>query len=131
MSLNILFSIAFSALFQTMGEPPLGGLALANSLATTLEMFALLVLMRRRLGGINGRAILVASLQTCAAGLCMIAALYGWLYLTQGLSVWIVALVGVAVGGVVFTLSAWVIGIPEVRSGATIMYRRLGRKLPV
>jgi putative peptidoglycan lipid II flippase len=131
MSLNIIFSIAFSALFQTMGDPPLGGLALANSLATTLEMFALLVLMRRRLGGINGRAILVAFLQTCAAGLCMVAALVGWLYLTQGLSVWIVALVGVAVGGSVFILSAWVIGIPEVRSGAAIMYRRLGRKLPV
>ena len=58
MSLNLVFSLAFSALFTWLGWMPHGGLALANSLATFLEMVGLLVFMRRRLGGLEGRRIL-------------------------------------------------------------------------
>jgi len=47
MSLNVVFSFAFAALFKQIGWMPHGGLALANSLATALETIALLVLMRR------------------------------------------------------------------------------------
>ena len=54
MSLNVVFSFLFSDLFEKVGWMPHGGLALANSLATALEMVALLVLMRRRLDGIHG-----------------------------------------------------------------------------
>ena len=42
MSLNVVFSLLFIALFSRLDWMPLGGLALANSLATTLEMVALL-----------------------------------------------------------------------------------------
>jgi putative peptidoglycan lipid II flippase len=48
MSLNVVFSYAFSALFTRLGWMPHGGLALANSIATTLEMAGLLILMRRK-----------------------------------------------------------------------------------
>ena len=58
MSLNLVFSLLFSDLFRRIGWAPHGGLALANSLATYLEAFALLFLMRRRLGGLHGRSIL-------------------------------------------------------------------------
>ncbi|RLD06256.1 MAG: hypothetical protein DRI32_02875, partial [Chloroflexi bacterium] len=51
MSLNIVFSIAFAALFEQIGWMPHGGLALANSLATALEMVLLMILMRKRLSG--------------------------------------------------------------------------------
>ena len=54
MSLNVLFSYMFSREFMKMGWMPHGGLALANTLATALEMVALVILMRRRLGGLNG-----------------------------------------------------------------------------
>ncbi|MDP2975227.1 MAG: murein biosynthesis integral membrane protein MurJ, partial [Anaerolineales bacterium] len=51
MSLNVVFSFAFSALFTQIGWMPHGGLALANSLATELEAVTLFLLMRRRLKG--------------------------------------------------------------------------------
>ena len=55
MGLNMVFSLGFARLFAQIGWLPLGGLALANSLATALEAAALLILMRRRLGGLNSR----------------------------------------------------------------------------
>jgi putative peptidoglycan lipid II flippase len=54
MSLNVGLSLAFSALFTHAGWMPHGGLALANSLATFFEMCVLLIIMRRRLRGLEG-----------------------------------------------------------------------------
>jgi len=51
----MLFSVGFALLFAEIGWMPLGGLALANSLATALEAIALLVMMRRRLGGLHSK----------------------------------------------------------------------------
>jgi len=58
MSLNIGLSLVLSRWFQSLGWMALGGLALANSLATGLESLLLLVLVRGKLKGINGREIL-------------------------------------------------------------------------
>ena len=58
MGLNVVFSITFARLFEQIGWIPVGGLALANSLATALEATALFIFMRRRLNGIEGRSIL-------------------------------------------------------------------------
>ncbi|MCK5429578.1 MAG: murein biosynthesis integral membrane protein MurJ, partial [Anaerolineales bacterium] len=66
MSLNVVFSYAFSALFFRIGWLPHGGLALANSLATALEMLGLLYLMRGRLNGIEGKSLLVGGFQAVA-----------------------------------------------------------------
>jgi putative peptidoglycan lipid II flippase len=130
MGLNVVFSLLFSWLFKNYGIPPHGGLALANSLATTLEMIALWVLMRRRLGGLHGRSIITAAVQAGVAGLVMGVVLYFWLELTAGLSVWIVALGGVILGGLVFVLCALGLKIPEVRSGFSLVARRLRGKAP-
>ena len=61
MGLNLGFSFLFSALFSRIGWMPHGGLALANSFATTLEMVLLLVLMRRRLMDCRAEAFLQQS----------------------------------------------------------------------
>src|SRR5688572_22382342 len=53
MGLNVIFSFWFSSLFTQIGWFPLGGLALANSLATALEATALFVVMRKRLHGME------------------------------------------------------------------------------
>jgi peptidoglycan biosynthesis protein MviN/MurJ (putative lipid II flippase) len=50
-----------------MGWMPHGGLALGNSLATFLEMLVLLYLMRRRLAGLEGTAILNAVAKSALA----------------------------------------------------------------
>src|SRR4030065_2852587 len=55
MGLNVLFSVLFSRWFASIGWMPHGGLALANSLATGLEAACLLILMRQKLGGVDGQ----------------------------------------------------------------------------
>ena len=63
MTLNLVLSIAFSALFTAIGWMPHGGLALANSMATALETILLLALISRRLNGLEGRRTLLSSLK--------------------------------------------------------------------
>ena len=102
MSLNVIFSFTFPAWFARLGWMPHGGLALANSLATALEMIVLVVLMRKRLSGLEGKYILGGSLKSVLAALGMTAALAGWSSLTAVQPVWLVAVGGIAVGGIVY-----------------------------
>ena len=127
MSLNLGFSVLFSAWFTQLGLPPHGGLALANSLATGLEMLGLLVFMRRRLNGLSGRRILSGGGQAAAASLVMSLALWGWLQWMAGQPVWLVAGGGVIAGGVVFALMVWLLRVPEAGSLWAEARRYLGR----
>ena len=54
MALNVGLSLGLAWAFSRWGWMPHGGLALANSLATALECLVLLVLLRRRTGGLEG-----------------------------------------------------------------------------
>lgn len=114
MSLNVVFSFAFSALFTQIGWMPHGGLALANSLATTLEMAALLILMLRRLNGLNGAHIARGFAQSALAALGMSLVLVVWMQVASSYPVWLVALGGVAVGGVIYGLEVWVFRVLNV-----------------
>ena len=125
MSLNILFSFAFLALFRAWGWQPHGGLALANSLATALEMVGLLVLMRRKLGGLEGRRVLRGVLQSLAGALAMGLALTGWMALAQDLPAWLVTVGGIALGGLVYGLGMLALGVPETRALINAVQRRL------
>lgn len=102
MSLNAGFSFAFSYLFTQLGWMPHGGLALANSLATALEMIGLLLIMRRRLGGLDGSAVRRAFLTALASGAAMAAAIAGWMALTTKLTNWIFTLGGILAGMLVY-----------------------------
>jgi putative peptidoglycan lipid II flippase len=114
MSLNLLFSVVFSALFLRLGWMPHGGLALANSLATFLEMIGLLVFMRRRLTGLEGRQILAGSLQAGAASLGMGLVIWVWLGLASSLPVWLTLAGGIALGFGVYALGIWLLKVPEL-----------------
>jgi putative peptidoglycan lipid II flippase len=98
MSLNIGFSLLFSAFFSANGLMPHGGLALANSLATGLEMGVLLVIMRRRLNGLQGALIMNALWKGTAACAAMAAVLLLWLSWSVALPAWVVTLIGLALG---------------------------------
>jgi putative peptidoglycan lipid II flippase len=125
MSLNIVFSLIFSALFSRIGWLPLGGLALANSLATGLEMVVLLVLMRRRLDGLHGRKILRACMQAGFASLVMMITLWGWLQLSSDLPGWFVAIAGILIGGIVYLVTSYAVGVPELHGLVKGLVRRL------
>jgi len=116
MSLNVGFSFAFSALFERMGWMPHGGLALANSLATALEMSALLVLIRRRLKGIQGRRVL-QGLGAAALGTGVMAlVLWGWLSLVGKATPWLVVGGGLVIGGLVYGILMVLLKVPEVQA---------------
>lgn len=124
MSLNLLFSVSFSAIFQRIGWMPHGGLALANSLATALEMVGLLVLMRRRLSGLEGRQLLAGALQAGAASLGMGLVIWVWLSRAGDMPVWLTLTGGVALGLGVYALGMWLLKVSELRELRQALARR-------
>jgi len=125
MSLNVLFSYTFSALFIRLGWLPLGGLALANSLATGLEAGGLVYLMHRRLGGLEGKFILDGMAKACLATLAMATCVWSWLAWSQGQATWVVVGGGIAIGAVVFGASIALLGVSEVKIVLGALKRRL------
>jgi putative peptidoglycan lipid II flippase len=127
MGLNVLFSILFSRYFETIGWYPLGGLALANSLATALEAAALFVMMRKRLNGIEGGHILRGAIPFSIAGGLMALTLFGWLHFSETLSVWILVPVGIAIGGAVYFGVLIALRVPELGYVINGVLRRIRR----
>lgn len=126
MGLNVVFSILFSSWFARIGWLPLGGLALANSLATGLEAAGLLILMRRRLNGLHGKRILIGTAQALLAASFMGLAVWAWLQLTSGQSAWLVGLGGVVIGSLVYGVVILLLRVPEVLTLIGLVRRRLG-----
>ena len=115
MGLNVLFSLVFSALFNRLGWMPHGGLALANSLATGLEMIGLLVLMRRRLKGLEGKKVWLGVVQGASAAIPMALVLWVWLSLTGSQAAWLVGVGGIAIGSIVYLLIIMTLGVSEIK----------------
>jgi len=72
MAANVALSFVF------VGRLSFGGLALANSVATTAETVLLIWLISRRMGGLHWRSLTVSALRTLAASLAMAAAVWAW-----------------------------------------------------
>ena len=124
MSLNVVFSLIFSAWFARIGWAPHGGLALANSLATALECFILLWMMRRRLGGLDLRRLRRGLAASVAATTTMGVALLVWLTISEGSSMWLIGGAGIAIGAVIYWLAALALGAPEARQLPGILRQR-------
>ncbi len=126
MGLNLIFSLLFSALFSSIGWMPHGGLALANSLATLLEVLVLLALLRRKMGGLGGPGVGQALGQGGLAAAGMALALGVWLWLTAAQAPWLQALGGVALGGLVYGGLLALLRVDEVGWALGLVRRRLG-----
>jgi putative peptidoglycan lipid II flippase len=116
MGINIILSVTLLSFFANIGWAPHGGLALANSLATAIEMFVLLYLMKRRLNGLEGSRVLKGALQSAAATLVMAIALYAWLTWVKETPVWLILVGGIGLGGGIYGLLVQALGVPEARS---------------
>jgi len=127
MGLNVVFSIWFSQLFVQIGWYPLGRLALANSFATALEATALFIFMRKRLNGIEGKSIADGAWRVGLAGLGMAIGLWLWIQATGGLMWWLIALGGVALGGVIYLLGVMILKVPEIKSLISAVSRRFNK----
>jgi putative peptidoglycan lipid II flippase len=110
-----------------MGPLGYSGLALANSLAVSAEVMVLLFILRRRLGGVEGRETLQALARIALASLMMGGAVVGVLALQSPAGVG--AFGRVAVGGVAGVLAYIVAGLllgvqPLYRLPAVLLARR-------
>ncbi len=128
MLLNIGFSFALAPLFMRLGWQPNGGLALANTLATTLEGLGLMWWMRQRLNGLALTRVWDGLLRTALASAFMGAVLALWLRAVDGRSAWLVGLGGVALGGLAFAAAAFALRVPETRLLPKMVMDRLRRR---
>lgn len=120
MALNIALSLALLA--------PLahGGLALANSLATILEMTTLLLILRRRLGGVDERRIARSGARSVVAASAMAAVLAPFAQHFAAAPI-LVASVGALIGGAVYLIVALALRSDEI----AFVWQRLNRKAAI
>jgi putative peptidoglycan lipid II flippase len=102
-----------------------GGLALANSTATTLEMIALLWLLGRRLHGIDGPALGGAILRNGGAAACMGLAL--WLWTGWSGSAWLTVLGGGIIAVITYTAAAYALRSRELTPVAKLVTGKMRR----
>ena len=124
MSLNVAFSYLFSFLFQRWGWMPHGGLALANSLATALEMVGLVLIMRKRLGGLGGSLIGSGLMKALFAGAMMSAGIFIWSSLNSRLPGWVFTLGGILIAMAIYGAGLALLQTKELKQLAAALQRR-------
>jgi putative peptidoglycan lipid II flippase len=115
-----------------MGPLNIGGLALASTLAVSGEVLALLWILRRRMGGIDGRALALtlgrAVLGALVMGVTVNASLSALAPLTAGLSERLALVVELGVSAIaglaVYWLVVLALGSQEVRALPALLLRR-------
>lgn len=127
MTINILLSVALAALFSRIGLMPHGGLALANTAATAIESAALLVLMRRRLNGLDFDRVRRGIFTTIGASAGMAMVLWWWLSFTSGSGPWLRGLAGVLLGGGLYWAVTLALKAPEATELPAALIRKPAR----
>ena len=124
--LSLIF-IRFVGVQNSLSRGEFAGLALANSLTTLLEGAALWLLLRRRIGGIQDRLVLVGAGRALIAAVGMGLAILVTLQLVQSQSAFVMMILGTTVGMAVFFVLALVLGIDEARTVPMAVFRRVRR----
>ncbi len=127
MTLNILFSILW---VKPLG---FGGLALANSVATSLEMIVLLLLLNWRMDGIEARRLLSSVIRSLSAALVMGLAAYFWLQWVNRAALaptaerWLAVIGGVALSTLVYALMSLILRNEEMQGVIALVRNRVQR----
>jgi len=131
--LSILINLIFN--FTLIGPMGHGGLALAYSLAGLFNMVALLYFLRRKIGGINGRGLLISFARSLMASVIMgLVVYYAAAYLessldmTRKLNQIIQVLIGVGAGCGIYAVFALAFRSEEALLVWNIISRRFQRK---
>jgi putative peptidoglycan lipid II flippase len=103
------------------------GLALANTIAALIEMTLLIVMIRKRLGGLDDRRLVLSAVKTTIASIVMGLAVWGFLGVTANTGVIIRTVGGMVIGVGVFFAAAWLLRSEELRGVLGMVKRRLGR----
>jgi putative peptidoglycan lipid II flippase len=123
MGLNIILSLILGRPAESGGMAH-AGLALANSVATLLEMIVLWVLLTRKAGGMPWREVGISVLRTLAASAVMGVVLWSFLYYLGDSSPWLTAIGGALLGGGMFLLAAIVLRASEPAAVWNTLRRR-------
>jgi putative peptidoglycan lipid II flippase len=121
---NVTLSIMLPPVFQSRGWPPHAGLALANAIATLLELVLLMMLIWRRMGGLPDRRLLISTLRSGGAALVMGAALMAWQAAMPGASSSLMGISGVALGVAVYGGAVLLLRAEEPRAILELIRRR-------
>jgi putative peptidoglycan lipid II flippase len=141
-AVNALASFVFRDWLSNYGASPeypngLGhvGVALATSSVALVNFFALALMMRKRIGRIDGRDIIQSFLKIAVAAVIMSLVCYlSYNFLfnrfgIDGLSIIIIeAFVPIILGGVAFVLAAKILRVNEITQLLNTFKRKLGRK---
>jgi putative peptidoglycan lipid II flippase len=119
-ALNVALSLAL------VGAMRQGGLALANTLATALEVVVLVSLLKVRLEGMRLEEISMALLRDIAAGAVMGLGMVALLRLAGGLPSAVLVGVGLLLGAAVYVTVGWMVRCAESRAIGQVV-RSLGR----
>ena len=110
MALNILLSLWLRVPLA------LAGLALANTIATTLEMIVLALLLSRRLGGLGWPQLIATMLKSGVAALLMAVPLWWAANNLSSAPILLLAPAGLIVGGLVYLGAAALLRMPELQT---------------
>lgn len=124
MGLNVVLSLTLPTAFTSANLEPFGGLALANSVATLLEFIVLLVLIRRRLDGIQGRRMVRTIVKSSLAALVMGVVILGWQAAVPNAGALIRGGGGMVVGLGTFLVTALLLRSDELQAMARLARRR-------
>lgn len=113
MVVNVILSLSLVQVFGGLNWMPHGGLALANSLATGLEMCGLAFVLRSRLNGLALREMRNSLTKSAVATVGMGIAVAVWAWLVPAPN-WLYGLGGAAVGAAVYFGLALLLRSPEV-----------------
>lgn len=128
--LNIILSVLLIRVVQGSdpAQGPVGGLAIANVVATYVESTALWLLLRRKVGSLYDPYILTTSARVLVASLIMGAVVISLdRALLSSAPMLVRLIVGGIVGAAVFEGVALLIGVPEARSVPQTLLRRFKR----
>jgi putative peptidoglycan lipid II flippase len=115
MLINIILSLLFMRLFEWFGWPPHGGLALANSIAVTVEMVILLILLRPAMGGLAETHLGPPLAKLCLAAAGMALFLVGVPRFFPAANPWLEGILGISGGGLVYLSLAALLGSEELK----------------
>ena len=125
MGLNIGLSFWFSSIFENLGWFPHGGLALANSFATGLESLVLIILMRKRLKGLQGGYILKGVGISILGTALMAGGVIGWRTAFGNASLWIELFGALLFGVILYIGLMWILKMPELMGMLRTLIRRI------
>jgi putative peptidoglycan lipid II flippase len=125
MGLNVILSLTLPGLFGSLGWPHHAGLALANSIATLIELVVLIALIRRRTGGLEGSQTLPTLVKSGIASLGMGAVLVGWRAALPGAGAVVLGGGGIILGIGTYLVGALLLRVGEVQAVLKLIRRRL------